>query len=139
MRLPHHDDVPYRRTIVIWVCVLCVAVGAAWPGQSVAERFTDIAVALLSFATCYGFTRLTLGGLVALAHEHYDGVPLWCLLLVFYGGILATCGGLITAPFQWHDVHQGGATATEILAALPSGLYTSAAALKTIEKYYPRI
>ncbi len=119
--------------------MLCVVVGAAWPGQTLAERFADIGVALLSFATCYGITRLILGGLVALANEHFDGVPLWCLLVVFYGSLFGTLIGLITAPFQWHDVHPGGAGAPAILAALPSGLFTSAATLKTIEKHYPQI
>jgi hypothetical protein len=139
VKLPHHEDFPHRRDILIWVSVLCVAVAAVWPGQSLGDRLYDIGIALLSFAICYGFTRLILGGLVAVAQEHFEGVPLWCVLLVFYGGLLSTVCGLIAAPLHWHEVHPSGASGPAILAALPSGLFTAAATLKIIEKYYPPI
>ena len=136
MTLPHHEGFPYRHTGLIWVSALCVLLGTAWPGQAPGARLADVGLALLSFAACYGFTRLILGGLARFMQDHFDGLPLWCLLLVFYGGILATLSGLLTAPFQWHDVHQGGTASPTILAALPSGLFTAAGALNVVQSYY---
>jgi len=136
LKLPHQEGFPYRQPIVIGVSVICVALGTLWPGQSAGERLYDFGVAILSFALCYGATRLILWGLAVFMQEHLTGLPLWILLIIFYGGVLATLSGLLTAPFQWHDVHQSGATAPAILASLPSGLYTAAGTLKVIERYH---
>lgn len=137
MTVPHQDNFPFRRAILIWVSVLCVLIAAAWPGQSIGARMTDIGVAILSFALCYAASRLILSGLVTVAQNQFGRLPLWIMLLVFYGGILATVSGLLTAPFQWNDVHASGASAPSILAALPSGLYTAAAALHVLATYNP--
>ena len=129
-----------RRGVALLFCLTigCSVAAALIPGQKFEDRVTVSFLGPLAALMTLGIFRFVFGLLASHGTKIFGRLSLWYIVVVLYSAVVAVPLGILTLPFQWHDLNADG-SGPMLVASLPCALAMAMAAADAIGKNYVEV